>query len=167
MTDTAPLVPGEQILAEIAAVAAGAVTTADYIAAVDGYFAPGGGFDTSAYKGGAAVSEQRVGPSTAVDGLPTAVDDALREGLRSAALAALAGDSSLPLTATDRQILVETAGEDLFAANSGIVGLQASVGYTQQRIEEAQSALAARGDGARPGPRQPQDGRPLRNRGRA
>lgn len=143
VTDTAPLVSGEQILSEIAASAAGAVTASDYVAAIDAYFAAGGGFDSSAYQGGSAPQGVRVSPSTTVDAFPTAGDDAIRETLRAAAIAALAGDGSLPLTATDRQALVETASQALFGADAALVDLQARVGHSQQRIETAQSALAA------------------------
>lgn len=144
-TDTQPLIDGEDILAQIAAdaVTAGAVATSDYIAVIDAYFDAGGGFDTTAYQGGDPTDEVRISADESLSSLPTADDDALRDVLRAAALAAIAGDDSLGLTAIDRQILVQTAGEDLLSAETGLVGLRATLGRSQEIIDTVTTRLTA------------------------
>ncbi len=146
-TDTKPLIDGDDILAQIAAdaVTAGAVTTADYIAVIDTYFGAGGGFETAAYQGDAAAETVPLSPQDTITGLPTAEDDALRDTLRAAALAALAGDDSLGLTALDRKILVETAADDLISAETGLVGLRATLGRGQEIIDTVTSRLTSEG----------------------
>lgn len=144
-TDSAALVSGDTVLAQIAteAVTAGAVTATDYIAVVDAYFAAGGGYETSAYEGDTAQDGIRVSADTEVSALPTALDDEIRDSLRAAALGALAGDDSLGMTATDREVLVQTMAEDLMSAETGLVSLRASVGRAQEVVEDVTAGLAA------------------------
>lgn len=144
-TDGPAILTGETILAQIASDAtnSGAVTTDDYIAVIDAYFATGGGFDTIAYQGDAAADGIRVSADDTVSALPTAQDDRIRATLRAAALGALAGDESLGLTATDRETLINAMGEDLLAADAGLVDLRSSVGRAQEQVEIASSRLSA------------------------
>lgn len=87
----------------------------------------------------------RISAEDTVSSLPTADADAFRATLRAAALAALAGDDSLGMTAADRAALVETAGQDLLSAESGVIALRARVGYGQETIETVTTRLTAEG----------------------
>lgn len=49
------------------------------------------------------------------------------------------------MTAADRAALVETAGQDLLSAESGVIALRARVGYGQETIETVTTRLTAEG----------------------
>lgn len=140
-SDQPALVPGASILADLSVATAGGVTADDHIAAIDAYFAPGGGFEGAAYLGGPRNPDQRIGPSEAVTGLPTATDQALRDVLKAMSIAALAGDPGLGLTASTQRALVDTAGERLLSANTGLVSMQAALGRDEERIESGRVRL--------------------------
>ncbi len=143
-TDRPALAPPDDILAALEAVVAAQPTAADAVAAVDAWFAPGGGYDTVAYLGAVTpLSPMRVGgEDVALD--TTAQDPALRQVLGAAALAALAGTAPLGATDLDMTDTLRQAAERGLAANDQLTQLRGRVGTAESTVERAETRTAAR-----------------------
>jgi flagellar hook-associated protein 3 FlgL len=145
-TDRPALQPAPQMLAALSAAVAGAQTNADVIAAVDSWFDdPAGGFATWGYQGddGAALS-RRIDEGTTLS-LPVRADDpAIRDLLKSAALAALADDPGLSLAPAAQGQLLSEAGRRALSGAQPLVGLRGDLGRAEQRVDEATVRQAAR-----------------------
>jgi flagellar hook-associated protein 3 FlgL len=141
-TDRAPLPPAETLLAGVRAAAAGATTAADVAAALAVWFDdPAGGY-AAAYGGTAAAAARAVDTEETVL-LPARADDpALRDLLRAAALAALAGDPALP--PPEQAALLGRARDAAISAGDALVELRAATGREQGRAEEAAQRHADR-----------------------
>lgn len=137
-TDGAALRPGAEILDALQTAIAGAGTAADVAAALDVWFAPGGGFETFAYTGSAEpLRAIRVSAGESVDFPVTALDPAIRETLRGLAMSALLDRGALAGNIPERAALAGASGEALIAARDGLVGLRAGVGDAEAAIERA------------------------------
>jgi flagellar hook-associated protein 3 FlgL len=139
------LAPADAMLAALETAAAGATTAAQVAAAVDAWFAPGGGFDMSGYQGDTGAP-----PTRTIDGGETvtlsarADGPALRGALRSAALAALAGAGSLALTATERTGTLIAARANLLSNATDLTSLQADLGRAEEQVDTALARHTAR-----------------------
>ena len=121
-----------------AALAAAAPTAAARIAALDAFFAPGGGFD-AAYRGDAApASEAPLPDGSALDPLPRGDEGAVRDLLRGLSLVAAAAD----LPQTDAVALARAGTGALRAAGEGLAAWEASVGLGLARIDAARGQAA-------------------------
>ena len=130
-------------LVEAEVILAGAATSADLIAVVDAFFAPGGGFETSAYLGSTAsrssielTANQRSGP------MPRADDAELRDALKSTTLAALLSRNPVSLSYDARVEVAKAAGVGLLGSGGAIASVRAAVGLTEERASLAQTELA-------------------------
>lgn len=142
--DTPPLADAAVMLADITTAIGGATDTATILAAVETWFDdPAGGFATIGYLGDTGPApERRISEDRSVT-LPARADDpAIREVLKSAAVAALANDLPGLPDDTKRQLL-EAAGTGLFAAAPDLIGLQARVGFIESRVGDTLAENAA------------------------
>lgn len=145
LTDRTPLASAETLLSELRTVTLGANSPVDVRAALDAYFdTPGGGFETTIYRGGT----EDLSPSVLGDGETVALtirgdDPALRDQLKQVALAALSDSPGLALTEAQRRDLVRGAGEALLTGQQGLTALRADLGQTEARLEQSTSRIAA------------------------
>ncbi|SMX40422.1 flagellin [Octadecabacter ascidiaceicola] len=129
----------EVIMADLESAVVGLTTAGDINSAIDAWFdAPAGGFETDGYLGDASgyISRLSAAEQTVEIGV-RADDQAIRDTLKALAKGALAGEPSLGIGTETQQELQERAGIDLLSSASGLTGLQARIGYAEQRIEQA------------------------------
>jgi flagellar hook-associated protein 3 FlgL len=139
------LAPADLMLAALDASVAGAMSATALTAAVDAWFAPGGGFDTMGYLGDTGAPATRpVDDGESVTLAVRADDPALRATLRATALAAMAGATTALLTPGGRTAVLTTAREDLLAAADGVIALQAALGQAEEQTSAALARHAAR-----------------------
>lgn len=130
-----------------AALAAGAVSGADLAAVVDTWFDdPAGGFATGGYLGDAGPDPvtRRVDGDATVPIAARADDPALREVMKAAALAALAGEPALNLGDVAAKDTLVLARDRLFSAALPLAQLQGRVGIAEASVEEVVARQSAR-----------------------
>jgi flagellar hook-associated protein 3 FlgL len=139
------LAPAEDIIDAIRIEVAGATSGDALVDAIDDWFLePGGGFELIAYKGDVGDPVQR-----RIDDLVSiridvrADDQAIRELLKSAALAFFSDDASIPLSDAERDSVVARATEVMFGATSALAELGGRLGRAEQRVDEAVVRLVA------------------------
>ncbi len=143
-TDGAALAPAETILSSLQSLVTGQANAASAEAAIRGWFAPGGGFDTGGYVGDPEpVPDQPVGPGVRLGLSVTAEDTTLREVLASLAVAALSGFGPMAGDPAAQQTRLINAGESLMSAQSGLSTLRGKIGATESRLEEVTTRNAA------------------------
>ncbi|MGR3793202.1 flagellin [Vannielia sp. SX4] len=132
------------LIAGLSAATAGATDTATLMAAVDTWFDPGGGFETTVYLGSATpLAPVDIGQEVSADLGFTALDPELRATLKGIALAGLIADGALAGDTDARADLLQRAGEILTEGESGLTKLQARLGTVEELIGEADTARAA------------------------
>lgn len=143
-TDRPPIVDVDTLLMDLGAAVAGATTPDEVLAAAVAWFDDPAGFPATAYVG----SDDGISPfdlshteTVSLDIRATAPE--LRDSLRLAAVAALADDPGLGLTATDQKELFRKAGQEMLLAQDDLISLQARVGFVETRIEEITTRNAA------------------------
>jgi flagellar hook-associated protein 3 FlgL len=143
-SDRAPLPMAEQMLADLAALTAGATDAGSVAAIVETYFNdPAGGF-RAAYRG----TEEPRGALRIGDGIdagsgPTAADPALRQALQGLATVALLDGAVPGLDAAERKDLAGRGADLLLSGLQPLIAVRADLGVTEARIEEARVANAA------------------------
>ncbi|MEX5727929.1 flagellar hook-associated protein 3 FlgL [Rhodovulum iodosum] len=145
----AALAPAEEILGALATAVAGETTVAGLQAAVDTWFdTPGGGFDTLAYRGGAAAAGgMRLSDTQSFALDVTAADPALRAGLKALATAALLADGGVIGGDLDAQAaLARQSGAQALGAVGGVAELQARIGTAEAEIETIHAENTAQRD---------------------
>lgn len=140
-TDSATLIPADDMMADIqaAVTAAGAITPMDMVAAIDDYFmSAGGGFETTAYVGSTTdLSPFRLNDLETASFNLRADDTALRQAMRDSAIAAFAVDPTMNFDLVEKQQIFELAGTRLLSGQDDIVTVRADIGFNQERIENA------------------------------
>ncbi len=143
--DRPALLPGEDILAALRSVVAGATDANDLVARVEDWFdAPGGPFETTAFLGGAGdpppviLAEGRQEQAAV-----TARDPAIREVLAGLALAALASEGAAGLPEPESRQLISAAATKIAGSESSLISLRSDLGASQARIEDARVELEA------------------------
>jgi flagellar hook-associated protein 3 FlgL len=138
-SDRPALAPAADILAALVAETAGATSATEATALVDAWFdTPGGGFETMAYLGATTpAGPVAVAPGDAIRLEITAARDELRPALKGLALAALVAEGVPGTTHEERAALLETAGQRLLSAQTGVTGLMAELGAAEARIAAA------------------------------
>ncbi len=143
-TDGPALAPGERILDALRPAVASVGNPADFLAVIDAWFAPGGGFDTAAYQGAAtSLAPFRVGADTAIHLDLRADDPRLRSVMAQFAAAALSTDPSTGLNTADVAALQHQLAERVLSDSDRLTGLRSDLGFAQSRLEEASSRLSA------------------------
>ncbi|QDC08373.1 hypothetical protein FHY55_03555 [Oceanicola sp. D3] len=132
------------LMAGLSAATAGATDVASLMAAVDAWFDPGGGFETTVYLGSTTpLDSVDIGQDVSADLGFTAFDSELRDTLKGIALAGLIADGALAGDTAARAELMQRAGETLIEGESGLTQLQARLGTVEELIEEADAARTA------------------------
>ncbi|MEX3017540.1 flagellin [Gymnodinialimonas hymeniacidonis] len=137
-----PLIPAEDILAELRNVTAGLTDAASLETAVLAWFNdPGGAYQTFAWQGGDGEPPETLlsEGQTAATGV-SALDPAIRETLAGLAMATLAADKYLSLSSEERADLLSRSGQQVLSGETDLVDLRARLGAEQARIEEARVA---------------------------
>jgi flagellar hook-associated protein 3 FlgL len=112
---------------------------------VNTWFASGGDFDTVAYLGGApATVGVNLGNGITVRPELAGTEDALRDTLAALALGALGETLSPSLSAAQQRSLLSLSSTALFGADASRVGLQARIGATEARVEDARTQAEAK-----------------------
>ena len=131
-------------MAGLTAATAGATDVASLMTAVDAWFDPGGGFETTVYLGSTTpLDPVDIGQDVSADLGFTAFDSELRDTLKGIALAGLVADGALAGDVEGRAELLQRAGEILTEGESGLTQLRARLGTVEELIEEADTARAA------------------------
>lgn len=143
--DSAALASSEDMLTSLRAAVAGQVTLSGIRTAVDVWFdTPGGSFETLAYMGATqAMSPIQLGEGESVNLDIRADDQVFRDMFKQTAIAALASDPTLGYTALMKGDLLLGAGEQLLTSQNGITKIRADLGFTEARIDESVTRIAA------------------------
>jgi len=138
--DTAPLLTSTEMLDALRPLVNGAATAEDMIETVEDWFlAPGGGYETAAWQGGAEAGRPVIlSEGVQMDAAVTALDPALRSTLAGLALGALVAEGAVPLSESETRTVVSAAAERMLSAEGDVIRLRARLGLTQGRLEEAQ-----------------------------
>lgn len=141
---SAPLANADVMIADLQVAIGGATTPGAIEAAVTAWFDDqAGGFTTLAYQGdtGPAI-ERRLSETKSISLNARADDPAIKEILKSAALAALVNE--LPgLDSSTKATLLQNAGTGLFGGSEGIVAVQARIGAVEAEVEQAKTEMSA------------------------
>ncbi len=143
-TDTPPLPDSDTVLASLRATVAGLPDVTSVDAALDAFFAPGGGFETTLYQGSTTdIAPFRLGENETADLRIRADHAALRDVLKPLAKAALAADPGTGFSLDTQIDLLGSAGRDLLGAVKPVVDLRAGLGLLEARIEDTATRNAA------------------------
>lgn len=135
-TDTAPLAPVDDLLADLSSVMAGAGSVDDMMAAAKTWFDDPAGFGATGYLGSdTALAPMALSDVESVSFDIRADDPALRETLRNLAMVALADDPALALTTTQQSEMIDKTTANVVSSSGALIDLQAMVGVTENRIE--------------------------------
>ena len=137
-TDTPPLEDTDTLLAGLQAAISGQTTVAGIQAAATAWFNNPAGFEALMYAGSSTtLAPVEISPGQAVSMPVTANDQTFRDLLKNAALAALATDPVLALSASVQNDLMLASAEDMMATQDQLAAIQADIGFAQSRIDEA------------------------------
>ncbi|WP_102224058.1 flagellin [Acidimangrovimonas sediminis] len=137
-TDGPALAGSETILAALDTAISGATTADDVARAVSDWFDDPAGFATVGYLGNTQdLAPVTIGDGTRLSSGIRADNTAIRDTLKGLAMAAMLDRGALSGDADGRANLATRAGEKLTAATSDLTDLQARLGVSQARIEEA------------------------------
>lgn len=139
-SDRAPLAAADSMLADLQVAIAGATDAPSIMVAIETWFAdPSGGFATSGYLGDTgAFVEKRVSDTKTLEMTARVDDPAIVDVLKGTAIAALA-DLLPGLDSQTKSELLQISGQQLFAASSEFVAVQASVGRNEAELARTQS----------------------------
>ncbi|WP_375550996.1 flagellin [Rhodophyticola porphyridii] len=137
--DQIPLISGDEMLANLGPLVAGAATAQDMIAIVEDWFlAPGGGFETTAYRGGtSSAAGFTVGDGDVIDADVSALAPEIRGALAAFALSALVGNDLGPADEASQRTLLEAAATRMIGSQGGLSKIRAELGAAEARIETA------------------------------
>lgn len=139
----AAMAPADDILSSLRAAVASSTTAAEAEAAVADWFARPDGYDSVAYRGGAAVADGNADGSEGTRLSLTAADPAIKETLEALALAAVMSGGGGPQAPGERQELARRSAERLAADAPGRAALQGRLGGAEAAIDTARTRLAA------------------------
>ncbi len=140
VTDGPAVADDETILSAIEAeITLAAVTDpADVETVVAAWFAPGGGFDTVGYIGGADVLEgPRLSESETLGNATRADDERLRDTLAGFAMSALVDRGQFSGFPDETSDFLKRAGKRLLNSERGLADLQGEIGLDEARVDRA------------------------------
>ncbi len=137
--ENVPLIPAEDILAELRTVTSGETDAAGVETAVLAWFNDlGGAYEVFAWQGGDGTPpDTLLAEGQSASAGVSALEPAIRETLAGLAMAVLATDEPTPLPPEERGELISRAGRQVLSSESDLIGLRARLGAEQARIEEA------------------------------
>lgn len=143
-TDRFPLAAPETLLASLQSELSGMTTAAEILQTATNWFEDPAGFRAAIYQGSAEyLAPMQVSDQEKINLLVKADDPVFRAALRDTAVAVLASDSSLDLTADQRAALFKELGAQLTQASDETVRLTARIGMAEARAEQAAARNAA------------------------
>lgn len=142
LSDRPALIDGEAMLAALGAATAGETTISGLADAVAAWFGPGGGYESTAFRGDPTPTASRIAEGESLSLPVTALDPAIRATLGGLALAALSGQ--LAANPAAQAATLTRAGEQLHSSQSALIELQADLGLAQARIDARAVEAAAR-----------------------
>lgn len=146
-TDSPALAGAQAMLADLDALAAGAASGADAAAAIEDYFAPGGGYFAAAYAGSdAPLTAVEIGEGARLDYQVKATDPEIVSLLKAHALAAVLAGGAFEGDAASQLALLAASGAAMVEAREDILGLRARVGVSQQAVETAKAERVSERD---------------------
>lgn len=132
---SAPLTPADDLLALVGADVSAATTQADKLAAVDAFFAPGGGFESSVYRGGIDDAAPLTLPDSSVVPATIRADaDGVRDLLKGLVLVSLSETFGID----DARAWMEQGATLIKDSESFLIEAEAAIGNGINRIEAAQ-----------------------------
>ncbi|WP_171175482.1 flagellin [Ruegeria sp. HKCCD8929] len=143
-TDATPLASPDTLLTALRAEFTGLTTASDILQAAETWFNDPAGFEAVMYQGSADVlAPMQISEREQVR-LPLKADDqAFRDALRSAAVAALASDPTLAMSPDQRTALFKELGGQLVNSKDDMVQLRAQIGAAEARIDQAATRNSA------------------------
>ncbi|MEM9341747.1 MAG: flagellin [Pseudomonadota bacterium] len=139
----AATIDADTILADLVLATAAETTAAGVEAIVDAYFAPGGGFETTAYLGDVAATPTRLGSGETADPTLLATDPRITQTLAETAKAALIDLDVLIGQPDERILLAGNVGQSLLEASANLTDARAAVGIAEEALERSLTRLAA------------------------
>lgn len=110
---------------------------------IDFFMDPAGDYETTIYQGSAnPAGKVELGNGQLAGSDTTALDPALRRAMAGAALGALAGKGAAATDLAKQKSMLVSAGE-MLRESTGLVTIQAMLGHTQERVEDALTKHAA------------------------
>lgn len=141
-TDRPPLAEAADILAALQGEisAAGASSASEIETVVSGWFAVGGGFDTTGYLGSPQpLAPLPIGAGRSISLTVTAQDQEIRDTLAGMAMAVMTDLPVLSGSPEQRKALAGRAGTALLNASQDLVVARAGIGAEQETIEDAKT----------------------------
>ncbi|WP_102106684.1 flagellin [Oceaniglobus roseus] len=149
-TASPPLAPAREMLDALAAALPPVATVQEISDTVDAWFAPGGAFDTTGYRGATVpLAPFRMRPGEAVSFGMDARATEIRAALAATAKAALLDRGVLDGRPVEASALIGAIAEDLLGASNRITALRGDVGVLEERIDAARTRNASEGASAR------------------
>ncbi|MBP7241147.1 flagellin [Amaricoccus sp.] len=146
-TDGPALASATNLPADLDALAAGAATAADAVAAIEAYFAPGGDFHTQGYVGSAAsLTPVEIGEGARLDYAVRGDDPEIVATLRAHALAAVVAGGAFAGDPDGQMELLTASGQRMLEAREDVLALRARVGVSQNVVERAQAERTSERD---------------------
>lgn len=143
-TSSVPLADVDTLMSTLVTEVLGLTTAADIIQEVKDWFADPTGFDTVMYQGSTtSMSSVNIGPNEKVNIALRADDENFKQAMQSFAIGALATESGLTLSVEIMSDLMSGAGNELLDTRNRMISVQANLGFTEARIEEAAVRNAA------------------------
>ncbi len=143
-TTDVPLSDVNTLMSSLVTEVSGLTTAADIIQEVKDWFADPTGFDAVMYQGSTtSMASVYVGPNEQVNISLRADDDDFKQAMQSFAIGALATEAGLTLSSAVQGDLMSGAGNELLATRNNLTNVQANLGFTEARIEEAAIRNAA------------------------
>jgi flagellar hook-associated protein 3 FlgL len=146
-TDRAALAPAAAILADLDALAAGSATAAEAVAAIEAYFAPGGGFFTTGYVGSTTdLNAVEIGDGARLDYAVRADDAEIVSVVRAQALAAVVDGGAFAGDPAAQLELLGASGQRMLEAREDVLALRSRVGVSQNSVERARAERVSERD---------------------
>lgn len=143
-TTDVPLADVNTLMSTLVTEVSGLATAADIIQEVKDWFADPAGFDAIMYQGSTtSMAAVNVGPNEQVDISLRADNADFKQALQSFAVGALATESGLALSVGIKSDLMTGASNELLDTRNRLINVQANLGFTEARIEEAAIRNAA------------------------
>lgn len=139
-TDSAALIDGETMLAQITLAVDATANVVDALAAIDTYFNDAlGGFETAGFQGSALDAPAvELGNDTRLDYARRADEQPIRDILHGLATLVIGAEHPIATAgAVETEAILRDGADRLIAATDGLTGIRAALGSDQARIEEA------------------------------
>jgi len=130
----------DEILDQVDMAISGLTTASDVITAIDGFMAPGAGYDTQIYLGNAQdVESTRIDDNETVSLALRADNQSLKSAVASVLFAYAADNSALDIQ--EQRELLEHARSGVLTSTEAVLSEATRIGFAEERIESANTRL--------------------------